>query len=208
MRPVLFQFYTVETILNMLIMFYHIRGFLAHPLDFLEFRQQFTHYFFSVSFYIFTILTLFASINICTGHQCSLSEEIIRTVCGFVFYITISLLTLEDAESDFHLMYLMVEHESEVERPLHPFFEFMRAQALCALTCGVTYLLHAIVVIDVSLSNEEDSDFERMVDDSDEYSENVEYIPARLYLLGGLVQTHLEQYEWFYNFARGAPLPI
>jgi len=149
LRPVLFLFYTVESVLNVLLMYFHIRGFLTQPLDFLPILKQINPYFYSVCFYIFTVLTFCASINICTGHNYSICEEVIRTLGGFVTHIIISLMTLENAESDFHMMYIMRLKNEGVEKPVHPFFEYMRSQAVCSLACGVAYLLHGILVIDV-----------------------------------------------------------
>ncbi|KAH8381425.1 hypothetical protein KR093_004518, partial [Drosophila rubida] len=200
-RPVLFMFYTVESVLNMFLMYFHIRGFLTQPLDFLPIWKQINHYFYSASFYVFTVITFFASINICTGHNVSIIEEVVRTFCGFILHFFISLMTLENAERDFHMMYIMSVKNVGVEKPVHPFFEYMRAQAVCSLIVGVAYLLHAILAIDVMLSSEETPQVDDVNDDS-------EYVPVRLYVFGELVQSRLEKYEWFNDFSRGQRMPI
>ncbi|XP_060647571.1 uncharacterized protein LOC132785472 [Drosophila nasuta] len=199
-RPVIFMFYTVESMLSMLLMYFHIRGFLTQPLDFLPIWKQINHYFYSASFYLFTVITLCSSINICTGHNVSISEEVIRSLSGFILHTVISLMTLENAERDFHMMYIMSLKNVGVEKPVHPFIEYMRAQAICALITGVAYLLHAILAIDVLLSGSE-SDEDNLDDDAD-------YAPVRLYIFGEMIQSRLEKYEWFNEFSRGQQMPI
>lgn len=205
LRPVLFLFYTVESALSILLMFFHIRGFLTQSLDFLPVHKQINHYFYSACFYIFTVLTLFASINICSGNNYSIGEEVVRTLSGFILHIIISLMTLEHAERDFHMMYIMRIKNEGVEKPVHPFFEYMRAQAVCSLTCGVVYLLHSILVIDVLLSKPSD-DIDQPDRDEDDLSDD--YVPVRLYVLGEWFQSHLERYEWFNDFSRGNQIQI
>ncbi|KAM8705958.1 hypothetical protein ACLKA7_010284 [Drosophila subpalustris] len=205
LRPVLFLFYTVESVLNVLLMYFHIRGFLAQDLEFLPMAKQISHYFYSTCFYIFTVLTFFASINICTGNNYNICEEVVRTLAGFLTHIIISLMTLENAERDFHVMYIMVIQNEGVEKPVHPFFEYMRSQAVCSLACGVTYLLHGILVIDVLLSGSETDTKQSDVSDNDN---NDEYVPVRLYVLGEMFHSRLEKYEWFNDFARGESIPI
>ncbi|EDV91253.1 uncharacterized protein LOC6568061 [Drosophila grimshawi] len=207
MRPVLFQFYIMETILNIVVMYTHVKGFLVKPLDFLPVLTQVNHYFYFVSYYTFTVLTIFASINICTGNTFSKYEEIGRSISGFLVYIIASLLTLQNAENDFHLMYIMGAGNLGVEKAVHPFFRYMRYQALGSLTCGVVYLMHGIMVIDVTLSQDEEPN----ADDNDEASDNrddYDFVPVRLYVLGGLVQSKLEQHDWFNEFSKGKLLTI
>ncbi|KAH8310342.1 hypothetical protein KR044_000866, partial [Drosophila immigrans] len=202
-RPVLFMFYTVESMLSMLLMYFHIRGFLTHPLDFLPISKQIHHYFYSISFYFFAVITFCSSINICTGHHVSIGKEVIRTLVGCLMHIVISLMTLENAERDFHMMYIMSVQNVGVEKPVHPFFEYMRAQAVCSLIVGVAYLLHAILAIDVLLSTSESGDR----DDLDQGGD-MDYEPVRLYIFGEMIQSRLEKYEWFKEFSRGQQMPI
>ncbi|XP_030374435.1 uncharacterized protein LOC115624004 [Scaptodrosophila lebanonensis] len=198
MRPVLFIFYTVETLINMFLMGYHIQGFMSVSLDALTLQTQLSNYLCTVVFYTFTVLTIFGSINVCTGHSTGLNAELCRTLIGAVCYIITSLLTMNQAERDFHLMFL-TEEKREIEKEIHPFFKYLRAQAVCALACGVLYMLHCIIVIDVLLCNEEDSDGEYNVFDPDE-SDSDEYLPVRLYVFGEMVQSCLEQYRWYRDF--------
>lgn len=204
MRPILFQFYTIEILLNMVLMFCHIHGFLKQSLDFLPLWSHICHYFSWASFYIFTVLTIFASINICTGHQFCIFEEIVRTMVGFLLYIFISLMILENGERDFHLFHTRGEYQLEVEKPLHPVFSYMRVQALCALCCGVIYLLHGVIVIDVLISNKQRPD----EDESSSEGEPGAKIPVRLYVLGEIVQSRLQRYKWFNDFDLGEDLNI
>lgn len=195
MRAVLFQFYTIETVLNLVLMFLQIRGFLSQPLEALSLQRQVAHYFFCGCFYAFTVLILFASINNCTAHPLSLCEEIVRSVVGFLLYVSISLKTLQVADSN--ILHAYVNDALGVEKPVHPLFTYMHFQAVCALANGVTYLLHATIVVDVLLSNERGA--RNPNENSDEY-EVGDYVPVRVYFLSEWVQTKLEQYEWFQAF--------
>jgi len=64
---------------------------------------------------------------------------------------------------------------------------------------------HSMLVIDVLLSTSAD-DTEQLDRDDDDLSD--EYVPVRLYVLGESVQSHLERYEWFNDFALGNQIPI
>ncbi|XP_022209929.1 uncharacterized protein LOC111065815 [Drosophila obscura] len=201
MRPVLFLFYTAETMVNMMLMGFHIRGFMAEDLSFLPIRDQVTHYFYTITLYIFTVLTIFASINVCSGNKASIMEEIIRSMTGCILYVIISLMTLKDAEMDFHLMYINMMDPNMPEKPVHPFFAYLRSQAVCSLVCSIIYLLHCLIVVDVLLSSEEYSDGDED-ERSDEYSDDdTDYMPVRLYVLGETLQQHLERYHWFREFS-------
>ncbi|XP_017874772.1 PREDICTED: uncharacterized protein LOC108621777 [Drosophila arizonae] len=204
MRAVLFQFYTIETIFNLALMFLHIDGFLSQPLDALTLQRRVSYFFYCACFYAFTVLIVFASIDNCTGHRLSLCEEVVRNVIGFVMYVIISLMTLEDAEQDFNVLGVNIHDTLGVEKPVHPFFIYMRYQAAASLACGVMYLLHATIAIDVLLSNERGF-YE--YDDADD-NEGSDYIPARIYFMSEWVQSKLEQYEWFQSFSRSATIHV
>ncbi|SPP83440.1 uncharacterized protein LOC117585041 [Drosophila guanche] len=206
MRPVLFLFYTAETVVNMMLMGFHIRGFMSQDLSFLPVLDQVTHYFYTITLYIYTVLTIFASINVCTGNKASIMEEILRTLTGCVLYVIISLMTLKDAEMDFHMMYIGMGDPKMPERPVHPFFEYLRSQAVAALVCSIIYLLHCLIVVDVLLSNEEYSDGEY---DSDyDEDDDIDYMPVRLYVFGEALQERLERYRWFREFSHDRRMTI
>ncbi|SPP83439.1 uncharacterized protein LOC117585039 [Drosophila guanche] len=206
MRPVLFLFYTVETVVNMMLMGYHIRGFMSLDLSFLSPMDQTPYYFYTATFYIFTVLNIFSSINVCTGHKSVLLEEILRTLAGCILYMIISLMTLKDVENDFHMMYLGIGDPHMPEKPVHPFFAYLRAQAVCSLVCSIIYLLHCLIVIDVMLSYK-DADYQ-IYDTSDDSDEDMDYIPVRLYFCGVYIQERLERYRWFRDFSNGGRINI
>ncbi|XP_017113533.1 uncharacterized protein LOC108136720 [Drosophila elegans] len=191
MRPVLFLFYMIETMVNMFVIFVHLKGWTR--------IDNLGHHLYLVFCYIFTVLTLFASINLCTGNHTSIVEEVVRPLAGFIVYTVCSLMILRDAESDFYILYADTKPEDLIlpEKPLHPYFQYMRAQATSTLVASLIYLLHCLIAVDVLLSNE-DSDDER--ETSDELAEELDYVPVRLYVLGGTVQHWLEQFEWFQDF--------
>ncbi|KAH8277536.1 uncharacterized protein [Drosophila bipectinata] len=203
MRPVLFVFYFVEILINMFLMYYHLTGFIYMNLNFLPLADELSHYFYLTCFYVFTVLTMFASVNLCTGHRTSILEEVLRPMVGFVVYTFCSLLTLADAESGFYIMYSRKTEQNLnlPEAPLHPYLKLMRGQAVATLVCSVVYLLHGLIALDVLLSNE-DSDSERDTssDPSDDILAETNYVPVHLCVLGGTFQEWLENFEWFRDF--------
>ncbi|XP_068153692.1 uncharacterized protein [Drosophila tropicalis] len=195
MRPFLFVFYTLETIFNMFCMAFHITGFHSVDLSMLGWEKQAIHYFYLVAFYVFMVLTLFQSINICTGHTPTILMEIIKASAASCAFTVISLMTMYDAEKDFHLLYLGDEESDDVyikDEPVHPFFQFMRNQSISSLTCGVLYMLHATILIDVKITSITEGKIYR--------DEESDYMPIPLYVFGQYVQAKLDSYEWFQEF--------
>lgn len=204
MRPLLFIFYLVECMLHLTQIYKHVAGFLSQSMDLLPLVVQINHYFYTLCFYIFTVYTLFSSINICTGQTFFVCEEIIRTAIGFILFISISLMTLHNAERDFQIMYILDLKHSKADVPVHSFIEFMSDQSCIALTLGVVYLLHCILVVDVFLTCGNSDNIDSVMNytvDLDQESGN--YVPIHLYILGETVHTHLSKYEWFHKFSRG-----
>ncbi|XP_030373679.1 uncharacterized protein LOC115623462 [Scaptodrosophila lebanonensis] len=185
MRAVLFMFYTIETVLNIFIMAYHIPGFLAIPGNHAITYDPLTY---SVVFYVGTVLTLFASINICTGHTPHMWVEIIRTGLAAFAFIVVSLTTMKDAEQDLNTFYVKLSEDT----PVHQFFHYMRGQSIASLCCGVMFLLHCTIVTDVLLSQ----DSNEFVDDEDDDEDDLEEL-VKLYAGGAYMHRHLEKYDWF-----------
>lgn len=202
MRPVLFLFYSLETFLNMVLIYVHIEGFIKQPIDFLPLVSQVTHYFYTISFYVFTAITMSASTSVTTGHVYYNNEEIIRSFAAFFLYTIISLMTLNNAEKDFHLMYIVID-ESRAKELLHPFFQFMRYQAVFAIFTAVIYLLHCVIVIDVVLCGLGQQDTKSYENDL-----TVEYRPVDVYLLSRKLENYLEQHKWFLEFKYGTNMSI
>ncbi|XP_068155247.1 uncharacterized protein [Drosophila tropicalis] len=196
MRPFLFFFYMLETIMNIILMGYHVRGFLAIPAVFQGF------------FCVLTVLTLFASINVCSGNTPYIWNEINRCAVGAIGYIIISIMTMRDAENE-----LWVLLDNEVEKPKHPFYMFMRGQSICALLCGTIYLLHFTIVLDFLLSKADDdqitSDFDLDTDEvDDDAASNDLIMPVKLYVLGEWFERRLAKYAWFEDFVDRRRLSI
>lgn len=204
MRPILFLFYLVESMLHLAQIYKHVAGFLSQSLDLLPLVVQINHYFYTLCFYIFTVHTFFSSINICTGQKFFVCEEIIRTAIGFILFISISLMTLHNAERDLHIMYLLDLKHSKPDDPMDPIFYFMSDQSSIALTLGIVYLLNCILVVDVFLTCDNTENIDSVMNstvDLDQGSGN--YAPIHLYILGETIHAHLLKYEWFDKFSRG-----
>ncbi|XP_033232590.1 uncharacterized protein [Drosophila pseudoobscura] len=206
LRPVLFLFYTVETVVNIILMGYHIRGFMSLDLSFLPLKDQTTYYIYTVNFYVFTGITAFASISASTGHKAVLLEEFLRSLAGCILFLIMSLMTLKDVENDFHMMYLGMGDPKLPEKPVHPFFAYLHAQAVCSLVGCIIYLMHCLIVIDVMLSHEE-ADYDLEVYDASDDSDE-DYIPVRLYFCCAYVQERLERYRWFREFSSGGRMSL
>ncbi|XP_016970484.1 uncharacterized protein LOC108038242 [Drosophila rhopaloa] len=202
MRPVLFLFYMVETLVNMFVIHFHLKGFIFITMATMDWLHDLAHSMYLVFFYIFTVLTLFACTNLCTGNHTSIIEEVVRPLAGFIIYTICSLMLLGDAESDFYILYANEKPEDQIlpEKPLHPYFNYLRAQATSSLVASVVYLLHCLIAVDVLLSNEDSDDEKNSSDSFDDIDEELDYVPVRLYVFGGTVQRWLEQFEWFQEF--------
>ncbi|XP_016992580.1 uncharacterized protein [Drosophila takahashii] len=209
MRPVLFLFYLVEITVNMILMNFLLENFVFVNLALMGWYNFLSQFFYLFCIYIFTVLSLFASINLCTGNRCSIVEEVVRPLIGFFVYNICSLMALSDAESDIYILYLDAKPDDilKPEKPLYPYYDNIRSQATISLVCSVIFLLHCLIAVDVLLSNE-DSDSERDSTDpsdsdpSDDIVDEMDYVPVRLYVLGGTVQRWLEKFEWFQDFSR------
>lgn len=205
MRPVLFLFYTVETLVNMFVMNYYLTAFYYIHEANLPVDEELSYMSYLVSFYIFTVLVLFASVNVCTKNQPSILEEVLRPLVGCVLYTVLTLMALYDAETDFFVMHPSPSKEDPLlpEKPVHPYFNLLRNQATASLVCSTIYLLHCLIALDVLLSNEDpDSEEEKSSDISDEITDMVEseYEPVKLYVLGSDVQEWLEGFQWFRDY--------
>ncbi|EDW81022.1 uncharacterized protein Dwil_GK19182 [Drosophila willistoni] len=207
MRPFLFFFYMLETIMNIILMGYHVQGFLAIPAVFEGFILV-EKYLYLIMFYVLTVLTLFASINVCSGNTPYIWNEINRCAVGAIGYIIISIMTMRDAENE-----LWVVLDNEAEKPTHPFYMFMRGQSICALLCGIIYLLHFTIVLDFLLSKSDEdqiiTDYDLDKDDvEDDAASNDLIMPVKLYVLGEWFERRLAKYEWFEDFVDRRRLSI
>lgn len=202
MRPVLFLFYTLEIFLNVAILTFHVEGFIKQPVDYMPVAIRVRHGIYTLSFYVFNSITMWASINLSLGEPYELSVEIARSISAFVLYISISLWTLNDAETDFHLMYIQKDFEDNT-KVVHPFFKFMRLEAIFTMVNGFVYLLHSIIMLDVVLAGiaerESHADKKRQRKDEPE----VDFKPVHVYFLGRQTEMFLEKFQWYREFKYG-----
>lgn len=199
MRPVLFLFYSVEIFLNMVLITFHVEGVIKQPVDYMPVTIRIRNAFYTISLYIYNSVTMWASINLTVGYRYNFRQEIIRCIIGFVLYFIISLWTLNDAETDFHLMYVMKD-EKDKGKIIHPFIKYLRLQAIFAMFNGCVYLLHCVIIIDVVLAGiaerESHVDNQRRRKDEPE----VDFQPVHIYFLGSRTEMYLEQFKWFNEF--------
>ncbi|XP_016951498.2 uncharacterized protein LOC108025494 [Drosophila biarmipes] len=203
LRPVLFLFYTLETVFNMFCMGYHVTGFQAINLNDLGPNGQFIHYLYLVVFYAFMVLTPFQSVSICTGHTPNVLMEIYKASAGAVVFLLISLTTMWNAERQFYLFFAtIVAHDHEdhgytefrEDLPNHPFFKFMRGQSISSLACGLIYMLHAAIMIDVRLTSR--------------FNDHGKHAPIPLFVLGRAFHKRLYTYQWFRDFCDNTIMDI
>lgn len=184
MRAILFFFYTIETVLNLYTIRYHVGTFMNLPEKQDLLKEELQQYIFSVIFQFLTILTLFSSISICTGNLPKPWLEVIRTGLGAMFNIILSLATMWDAENSASRNFVNTNPPK-----VHPYFMYMRGQSICALLSGVLNLLHCIIVIDIMLSHE-------MSDDKDDADSDLT-MPIKLYIGSEWIEKRIERYNWF-----------
>ncbi|XP_023174681.2 uncharacterized protein LOC111602016 [Drosophila hydei] len=202
LRPVSFVFYTLETIFNMFCLAYHIKGFMSVDLYMLKWDKRLIYYSYLVTFYVFMVITLFQSINICSGHNPTICMEIFKSCFASFGFIAISILTMWDAERDFHLLYSghePVEGVYDKVEPVHPFASFMLYQSIASLTCGILYMLHATLLIDVKLT---------AVNKVSTEEDESRFMAINIYVLGDYVQSKLEKYSWFHIFCSNNRIEI
>ncbi|KQS52003.1 uncharacterized protein Dere_GG11769, isoform B [Drosophila erecta] len=174
LRPVLFVFYTLETIFNMFCMGYHISGFQVIEVHMFEWDE---------------------SVSICTGNKSTVITEIWKSSLAAIAFILISLTTMYDAERQFYVFFMEREvdekhvHQLLEERPMHPFFFYLRGQSISSLACGILYLLHATIMIDVKLTH-----------DLNQGANKGTYMPIPLFVLGRFIHGKLSRYSWFREF--------
>uniref|UniRef100_A0A6P4DXQ7 Uncharacterized protein LOC108038088 n=1 Tax=Drosophila rhopaloa TaxID=1041015 RepID=A0A6P4DXQ7_DRORH len=201
LRPVLFLFYTLETVFNMFCMGFHIEGFMTVDMETLHWDGQSLQYFYLVTFYIFMVWTPFQSIGICTGHRHNVCVEIWKSLAAAIAFIIISLTTMWDAERQFHLFFdtevKEVSGKYNAPVPVHRFFYYMRGQSISSLACGLLYMLHATIMIDVKLTTDLNNG---------EHGGN--HMPIPLFVMGGMVHRKLNSYEWFREFCENNTIDL
>ncbi|XP_017039331.1 uncharacterized protein LOC108086801 [Drosophila ficusphila] len=202
LRPVLFVFYTLEAVVNMFCMGYHIKGFQVTQMNMLSWDGQAIHYFYLVVFYVFMVLTLFQSVNICTGHRVTVNMEIWKASTAAIVFILISLTSMWDAERFFH-MFLMnsnvqiTKGDFVQDQPVHPYSQYLQGQSIASLACGMLYLLHASIMIDVKLTSDLNTGLGRG-----------SYMPIPLFVLGREIHAKLNNYHWFRDLCANEPIYI
>ncbi|XP_020815669.1 uncharacterized protein LOC110189780 [Drosophila serrata] len=202
-RPVLFLFYTVETLVNIILIHYYLS-----LLNFIHETQELVnkstwYYSYLVCYYFFTVMTLFACVNVCTKNQPSILEEVLRPLVAFISYTLLTMLALYHAENDFTLMFPKTTNKDlfKPEEKLQSYFKLIRSQATASLACSVVYLLHFLIALDVLLSNDDtDSEIESSSDSTGMDQIEEDYQPVRLYVLGSYLQRWLETFQWFRDY--------
>ncbi|XP_043655515.1 uncharacterized protein LOC122621643 [Drosophila teissieri] len=201
LRPVLFVFYTLETIFNMFCMGYHVTGFQVIEMHMFDWDAVAIQYSYLVTFTFFTMVTLLQSVSICTGNTPTVIVEIWKSSAAAIAFVLISLTTMWDAERQFYVFFLSkdfrenpITHYVE-DLPMHPFFYFLRGQSISSLACGILYLLHATIMIDVKLTN-----------DRNQGESKGTYMPIPLFVLGKFIHRKLSDYEWFREFCENEPI--
>ncbi|XP_039493360.1 uncharacterized protein LOC120452944 [Drosophila santomea] len=201
LRPVLFVFYTLETVLNMFCMCYHVTGFQVIKVHRFSWDAVAIHYIYLLTFTFFSMVTLLQSVSICTGNTPSVRLEIWKSSAAAIAFVLISLTTMWDAERQFYVFFLSSDvHENPVNQyledvPMHPFFFYLRGQSISSLACGVLYLLHATIMIDVKLTN-----------DRNQGESKGTYMPIPLFVLGKFIHRKLSEYEWFREYCENEPI--
>ncbi|KQS52004.1 uncharacterized protein LOC26526835 [Drosophila erecta] len=193
-RPMLFLFYTLETILNIICIGYHITGF--QPL---EWRGHEIHHLCLIVFHVFMVMNFFQSIAICTGRVPNVLVEICKASVAACAFILISLLTMWDVERQFSVFFVrpseLAQGEHKELPPVHPTFRYKKGQSISSLSCGLIYMLHAVILFDVRLTS-------RLV------VNGPQHLPIPLFVLGRAFHRKMYKYEWFKEFCGNNTIEI
>lgn len=90
------------------------------------------------------IIVLCVCTVLCIGATVPLIVDVIVNSLATICFIATSMLSMAQAENDYHLMYL-TDHEEEH----HRFFYMNRYQSIASLFTGLWYLMHTVLVLDV-----------------------------------------------------------
>ncbi|XP_061393192.1 uncharacterized protein LOC133328666 [Musca vetustissima] len=199
MQRVSFLFKFMESILCLICLTYHSRGFLS-----VNFVQS--HYIYCLVFGGFTLMAMCGCLSICLKETNNTNPwwEVVLNVLAAVCFFGVSLDSMYHAEKDFYLTYLISQQQDyeddddeNVDEP-HSFFKYSKVQSIAALYCGSLFLLHSIIAFDFALhqqqqrGNDEDDSMDDANFDDPEDSSQLE-----LYVCGKVVHKWLEKYDWF-----------
>lgn len=186
MRVILFLLYTLETVLNLWALAFHVGTYISlkNYSDLPE--EEYQQYIFSMIFQFITVLTMFSSIGLCTGNFPSFWLELLRTSAAFLCNIFLSIATMYDTEISGVRTFVVLQ------QTVHPFLKFMKGQSICSLLTGSLNLLHCILIIDLMMSygNVEN------ISDKDT-AESFLVPPVKIYFLGAWVTKRLNKYSWY-----------
>lgn len=106
------------------------------------------HDLFSSGVYIgFFIYSAAGMMNVMLTDQLTILADAIITLLACLIFIFISIITMNYAENDQHLIYLTDDEESE-----HYFFKICCRQSLCALTTALFFAIHSLIMFDIYLN--------------------------------------------------------
>lgn len=186
MRPVLFLLYSLETILNLWAITYHVGTYITLKKIIDLPKEEYQQYMFSLIFQFITVLTMFSSIGICTGNLPSVWLEVIRTAVASICNLLLSIATMYDAEKSGTRNFVVLQDT------VHPFFLFMRGQSICSLLSGSLNLLHCIMIVDLMMAHGNSTNLSKHED-----AESDLVPPLKIYVLGAYITDQLEKYSWF-----------
>lgn len=186
MRSILFVLYTIETVLNLWALAFHVGTYISLN-NFSDLpEEEYQQYLFSIIFQFITVLTMFSSIGLCTGNFPSFWLEALRTSAAFMCNIFLSIATMYDTEVSGVQTFVVLQQK------VHPFLKFMKGQSICSLLTGSVNLLHCILIIDIMMSYG-DTDAISNKDDAETFLTP----PVKIYFLGAWVTKRLDKYDWF-----------
>lgn len=186
MRLILFFLYTIETILNLWALAFHVGTYISLN-NYSELpKEEYQQYIFSMIFQFITVLTMFSSIGLCTGNFPSFWLEVLRTSAAFMCNIFLSIATMYDTEISGVQTFVVLQQK------VHPYLAFMKGQSICSLLTGSVNLLHCILIIDLMMS------FGNMENISDKDGADIFLArPVKIYFLGAWVTKRLDKYYWY-----------
>lgn len=199
MKRVWFILKFLESLLGLICLGYHTRGFLN--VDYVQ-----SHYTYCCIFGGFTLMAMFGCLNVVLKETIHPVWEVGLNLLAAVCMIGVSIDSMFHAEKDFYLMYLSASmHDydddddddtaEEHEKP-HPFFKYSKGQSIAALCCGSLFLLHFVFAFDFAIHKDASSLDSETSDEEEDENQGISD-GLKLYVCGKVVHKWLEKFEWF-----------
>lgn len=118
---------------------------IIHVIGFSDHSEPFPHVALMCGTYFgFTVISALACLALCVGATIPLLVDAVVSGLAAACFVATSIVSMVEAEHDYHLMYLTDHEEKE-----HQFFRMSRVQSIVSLFTGLWFLMHTALVTDM-----------------------------------------------------------